>query len=103
MAVLINGPILIVSKTAVPAKSLKELIAWLKANHDRVVQGHNGSGGAQHLCGIELQRATGASWPFVPYRGAAPALQDVIGGRIDLMCPSPASLLAMVHNGLLRA
>jgi tripartite-type tricarboxylate transporter receptor subunit TctC len=103
VAVLINGPILIVSKTAVPAKTLKELIAWLKANHDRVAQGHNGAGGAQHLCGIELQRATGASWPFVPYRGAAPALQDVIGGRIDLMCPSPASSLAMVHNGLLRA
>jgi tripartite-type tricarboxylate transporter receptor subunit TctC len=95
VTVLINGPILIVSKTAVPAKNLKELVAWLKANHDRVAQGHNGSGGAQHLCGIELQRITGASWQFVPYRGAAPALQDVIGGRIDL--------LAMVHSGLLRA
>jgi tripartite-type tricarboxylate transporter receptor subunit TctC len=103
VAVLINGPILIVSKTAVPAKNLKELIPWLKANHDRVAQGHNGAGGAQHLCGIELQRITGASWQFVPYRGAAPALQDVIGGRIDLMCPSPASSLAMVHSGLLRA
>jgi tripartite-type tricarboxylate transporter receptor subunit TctC len=101
VAVLINGPILIVSKTAVPAKNLKELIPWLKANHDRVAQGHNGAGGAQHLCGIELQRITGASWQFVPYRGAA--LQDVIGGRIDLMCPSPASSLAMVHSGLLRA
>jgi tripartite-type tricarboxylate transporter receptor subunit TctC len=99
VAVLINGPIL----TAVPAKNLKELVPWLKANHDRVAQGHNGAGGAQHLCGIELQRITGASWQFVPYRGAAPALQDVIGGRIDLMCPSPASSLAMVHSGLLRA
>jgi tripartite-type tricarboxylate transporter receptor subunit TctC len=66
VAVLINGPILIVSKTAVPAKNLKELIPWLKANHDRVAQGHNGAGGAQHLCGIELQRITGASWQFVP-------------------------------------
>jgi tripartite-type tricarboxylate transporter receptor subunit TctC len=103
VAVLINGPILIVSKTAVPAKNLKELVAWLKANHDRVTQGHNGAGGAQHLCGIELQRITGTSWQFVPYRGAAPALQDVIGGRIDLMCPSPASSLAMVQSGLLRA
>jgi tripartite-type tricarboxylate transporter receptor subunit TctC len=103
VAVLISGPIVIVTKNAVPAKNLKELIPWLKANHDRVAQGHNGSGGAQHLCGIELQRTTGASWQFVPYRGAAPALQDVIGGRIDLMCPSPASSLAMVHSGLLRA
>jgi tripartite-type tricarboxylate transporter receptor subunit TctC len=103
VAVLISGPTLIVTKTAIPAKNLKELIPWLKANHHQVTQGHNGSGGAQHLCGIELQRITGASWQFVPYRGAAPALQDVIGGRTDLMCPSPASSLAMVQSGLLRA
>ena len=103
VALLISGPILIVTKTAVPASNLKELMAWLKANHAQVVQGHNGSGGAQHLCGIELQRIVGASWPFVPYRGAAPALQDVVGGRVDVMCPSPASSLAMVQSGLLRA
>jgi len=103
VALLISGPILIVTKTAVPAKNLKELMAWLKANHAQVAQGHNGSGGGQHLCGLELQRITGASWQFVPYRGAAPALQDVVGGRIDVMCPSPASSLAMVQSGLLRA
>ena len=103
VALLVSGPALIVSKTAVPANNLKELIAWLKTNHDKVVQGHNGSGSAQHLCGIQLQRAVGASWPFVPYRGAAPALQDMIGGRLDVMCASPASSLAMVGGGLLRA
>jgi tripartite-type tricarboxylate transporter receptor subunit TctC len=102
VTLLMNGPNLIVSKNAVPAKDLKELIAWLKANHANVTQGHNGSGGALHLCGVELQRITGASWPFVPYRGAAPALQDVIGGQIDVMCTSPASSLAMVRSGLVR-
>jgi tripartite-type tricarboxylate transporter receptor subunit TctC len=103
IALLVSGPTLIVSKTAVPASNLKELMAWLKANHDKISQGHNGSGGAQHLCGLELQRAAGASWPFVPYRGAAIALQDVVGGRVDVMCPSPASSLAMVDGGLIRA
>jgi tripartite-type tricarboxylate transporter receptor subunit TctC len=103
VALLVSGPTLIASKTAVPTSTLKELIAWLKANHEKVVQGHNGSGGAQHLCGIELQRAANATWPFVPYRGAALALQDMIGGRLDVMCPSPASSLAMVGGGLLRA
>jgi len=73
VALLISGPILIVTKTAVPATNLKELMAWLKANHAQVVQGHNGSGGAQHLCGV------------------------------DVMCPSPASSVAMVQSGLLRA
>ena len=103
VALVMSGPLLIVSKTAVPAANLKELMAWLKANHAQVTQGHNGSGGAQHLCGVELQRIVGASWQFVPYRGAAPALQDVVGGRVDVMCPSPASSLAMVQSGLLRA
>jgi tripartite-type tricarboxylate transporter receptor subunit TctC len=103
VALLMTGPTLIVSNNAVPAANLKELIAWLKANHDKVSQAHNGAGGAQHLCGLELQRGIGASWQFVPYRGAAPALQDVVGGRIDVMCPSPASSLAMVQGGLLRA
>src|SRR5262245_65298219 len=102
IALLVSGPALIVSKTAVPANNLNELIVWLKANHDKVVQGHNGSGSAQHLCGIQLQQVAGASWPFVPYRGAAPALQGMVGGRLDVMCPSPASALAMVRDGRLR-
>jgi tripartite-type tricarboxylate transporter receptor subunit TctC len=102
VALLMDGPNLIVSKNAIPASNLKELIAWLKANHAAVAHGHNGAGGALHLCGIELQRITGASWPFIPYRGAAPALQDMVGGRIDVMCTSPASSLAMVRGGLVR-
>jgi len=87
----------------VPARDLKELLAWLKTNHDRVSQGHNGVGGTQHLCGIELQNAVGTRWPFVPYRGAAPALQDLIGGQIDLMCAAPAASLALVRSGRVRA
>jgi tripartite-type tricarboxylate transporter receptor subunit TctC len=102
VALLMNGPLLIAGRNAVPASNLKELVAWLKANHATVAFGHNGSGGVLHLCGLALQRVTGASWPFIPYRGAAPALQDMIGGRLDVMCPSPASSLAMVRDGLLR-
>ena len=98
-----TSPYLIVTKNAVPAKDLKELVAWLKANHDKVSEGHNGAGGGQHLCGIDLQKNTGTEWQFVPYRGAAPALQDLIGGQIDLMCPLPGSSLAMVRSGAIRA
>ena len=102
VALLMNGPLLIVGKNAVPANNLKELIAWLKANPATVAFAHNGVGGVLHLCGLALQRAAGASWPFIPYRGAAPALQDMIGGRVDVMCASPASSLAMARGGLLR-
>ena len=102
VALLMNGPLLIVGKNALP-DNLKELIPWLKANHSTVAFAHNGAGGVLHLCGLALQRAAGASWPFIPYRGAAPALQDMIGGRVDVMCPSPASSLAMAREGLIRA
>ncbi len=102
ISLLMDGPNLIVSKNAVPATNLKELTAWLKANAKDVSSAHNGAGGALHLCGIELQRVTGATWPFVPYRGAAPALQDVVGGRIDAMCTSPASSLSLIRSGLVR-
>jgi tripartite-type tricarboxylate transporter receptor subunit TctC len=102
VALLMDGPNLIVSKNAIPARNLKELVAWLKANQTAVAHAHNGAGGVVHLCGIELQRITGASWPFIPYRGMAPALQDMVGGRIDVMCTSPASSLAMVRGGLVR-
>ena len=102
ISLLMDGPNLIVSKNAVPATNLKELTAWLKANAKDVSSAHNGAGGALHLCGIELQRVTGATWPFVPYRGAAPALQDVVGGRIDAMCTSPASSLSLIRSGMVR-
>jgi len=102
VALVMNGPLIIVGKTALPAKNLKELVAWLKANHSTVSFAHNGVGGTLHLCGLALQKAADASWPFIPYRGAAPALQDVIGGRVDVLCPSPASSLAMVHGGMIR-
>jgi len=102
VALLMNGPVLIAGRNEVPASNLKELVAWLKANHATVAFGHNGSGGVLHLCGLALQRVAGATWPFIPYRGAAPALQDMIGGRLDVMCPSPASALAMVRDGRLR-
>jgi tripartite-type tricarboxylate transporter receptor subunit TctC len=102
IGVLANSPYLIVSKTAVPATNLKELVPWLKASGGKIAQGHNGVGGGQHLCGINLQRAVNAQWSFVPYRGAAPELQDLVGGQIDLLCPLAGSALALARSGKIR-
>jgi tripartite-type tricarboxylate transporter receptor subunit TctC len=65
---------------------LHELMAWLKKNSEKVSQAHNGAGGGQHLCGIAMQNQIGVRWQFVPYRGGAPAMQDLLGGQIDFMC-----------------
>jgi tripartite-type tricarboxylate transporter receptor subunit TctC len=102
IGLLASSPYLIVSKTAVPATNLKELITWLRANGGKIAQGQNGVGGGQHLCGINLQRAINIQWPFVPYRGAAPELQDLVAGQIDLLCPLAGSALALARSGQIR-
>jgi tripartite-type tricarboxylate transporter receptor subunit TctC len=80
IALLPAYPFMLVSKNAVPAKNLKQLIDWLKANADKVTQGTVGTGTMQHLCGLSIQNRIGARWQFVPYRGGAPAMQDMLAG-----------------------
>jgi tripartite-type tricarboxylate transporter receptor subunit TctC len=103
IALLADSPYLIVSKTTVPAANLKEFIAWLRMSGGKIAQGHNGVGGGQHLCGIGLQRTLDVEWPFVPYRGAAPELQDLVAGQIDLLCPLAGSALSLARSGEIRA
>lgn len=96
-------PFLIVSNNAVPAKNLKELIAWIKQNPTKVTQGTVGIGTAQHLCGLALQKALGVTWQLVPYRGGAPAMQDLLSGQINFMCTASGSFLPLVRAGQIRA
>jgi tripartite-type tricarboxylate transporter receptor subunit TctC len=96
-------PFLMVTPTSVPATTLPELIAWIKDNPDKVLQGTVGTGTAQHLCGLLLQSRIGVKWRFVPYRGGAPAMQDLLGGQINFMCTATGSFLPLVRNGQIRA
>jgi tripartite-type tricarboxylate transporter receptor subunit TctC len=96
-------PFLLVTTNSVPATTLPELIAWIKDNPDKVLQGTVGTGTAQHLCGLSLQNRIGVKWRFVPYRGGAPAMQDMLGGQINFMCTATGSFLPLVRNGQIRA
>src|SRR6266700_3563497 len=99
-----TSPLLVLARNAMPAKDLKELIAWLKDNQGKVSQGHIGSGTLSHLCGLYMQATTGAAWTFVPYRGAAAALQDLTGGQIDLICAAPGGgSLPLARGGQIKA
>jgi tripartite-type tricarboxylate transporter receptor subunit TctC len=98
------SPLLVLARNTMPAKDLKELTVWLKANQDKVSQGHIGSGTLSHLCGLYMQSTAGATWPFVPYRGAAAALQDLTGAQIDLICAAPGgSALPLAREGRIKA
>jgi tripartite-type tricarboxylate transporter receptor subunit TctC len=103
VALLPSYPLLIVSKTAVPAADLKGLIAWIKGNAGKVTQGTVGYGTAQHLCGLSMQKAIGVTWQLVPYRGGTPVMQDMLAGQIDIMCTATGSFLPLVRSGQIRA
>ena len=96
-------PFILVTSNAVPAKSLKELMEWIKADPSKVSQGTVGAGTVQHLCGLSMQQMMGVSWQLVPYRGGAPAMQDLLAGQINLMCTASGSFLPLIRNGQIRA
>jgi tripartite-type tricarboxylate transporter receptor subunit TctC len=103
ISLIANNPQLIVSKNAVPATNLKELIAWVKANQDKITEGTAGAGSASHIGGIFFQQMTGTKFQFVPYRGSGPVMQDLLAGNIDLTFDQAANSLPQVRAGQIRA
>ena len=81
VAMIATNPQVIISKIAVPAKNLKELIAWISANQGKVLMGTGGVGGASHMAAIYFGNMIGVKFQFVPYRGGAPALQALLARR----------------------
>jgi tripartite-type tricarboxylate transporter receptor subunit TctC len=103
VAPLSVSALMIIGKAALPAKDVKELTAWLKTNGDKATMAHVGAGSGAHICGIYFQEKTGTRAQFVPYRGGAPAIQDLISGQIDLMCAEASQTLAHVRAGKIKA
>src|SRR6478672_1293667 len=98
-----NGPQLIIGKPALPAQNLKELIGWLKDNPGKATAGTAGPGSGSHVAGVFFQNQTGTSFSFVPYRGAGPALNDLMAGHIDVMFDQATNSLPQVRGGNVRA
>jgi tripartite-type tricarboxylate transporter receptor subunit TctC len=103
VSLLTATPLLIVGKTALPAKDGRELIAWLKANPDKASAATVGAGSAAHVCEVYFMQHTGTRFAVVPYRGGAPAMQDIIAGQMDLMCAEASQTLAYVRGGQMKA
>src|SRR5262245_828039 len=103
IALTTTVPLLIVAKKAMPANDLKELIAWLKANPDKASQGTGGPGNISHLAAVLFQKKTGAHVGFVPYRGSAAAINDLLAGHVDVMIDLAPNSLPHVHAGTIRA
>jgi tripartite-type tricarboxylate transporter receptor subunit TctC len=103
VSLLVTNPLLIVARKAMPAKDLRELIAWLKANPGKALQGTTGVGGSSEIAGVFFQKQTDTRYQLVPYRGAAPMMQDLMAEHIDLMMDFAANSIPQVRAGTIKA
>lgn len=103
VALLASFSLMIVARKDMPAKDLKEFIAWLRANPSKATQGSAGAGSMGHLGGVHFQNMTGTHFLHVPYRGSAPAMQDLVAGHIDMMIDAPVTILPQLRDGSIKA
>jgi tripartite-type tricarboxylate transporter receptor subunit TctC len=103
VALLPSNPMIIVSKNAVPAKSLAELLAWLKARPAPPTAGTAGAGSGSHIAGLYFENVSGIKLQYVPYRGTAPALNDLVAGQIDIIVDQTSNSISQVRAGTIRA
>ena len=102
VALLPSNPMIIVSKNAVPAKSLKELLDWLKARPAPATAGTAGAGSGSHIAGLYFENVTGIKLQYVPYRGTGPALNDLVAGQIDVIVDQLSNSINQVRAGTIR-
>jgi len=100
---LINEvPMTLVAKKDFPPKDLKELISYVKANKDKVNLANAGLGAASHLCGMLFMAAIQTELTTVPYNGTAPAMNDLLGGQVDLMCDQTTNTTSQIKAGKIK-
>jgi tripartite-type tricarboxylate transporter receptor subunit TctC len=98
-----NGPMVIVTRNDFPAKDLDEFIAYLRANGPRVNLAHAGVGSASHLCGLMMMSALNVKLNEIPYKGTGPALNDLMGGQVDVLCDQTSGTVPPVKAGRIKA
>ncbi|MFO1311967.1 MAG: tripartite tricarboxylate transporter substrate binding protein BugD [Burkholderiales bacterium] len=96
-------PMTIVSKKDFPPKDMKDLVAYVKANKDKVTYANAGVGSASHLCGMLLMSAIQTDVTTVPYKGTAPAMNDILGGQVDFMCDQTTNTTGQIKAGKIKA
>jgi tripartite-type tricarboxylate transporter receptor subunit TctC len=100
---LINEvPMTLVAKKDFPAKDLKELIAYVKANKEKVNLANAGLGAASHLCGMLFMSAIQTDLTTIPYKGTGPAMNDLLGGQVDIMCDQTTNTTSQIKGGKIK-
>jgi tripartite-type tricarboxylate transporter receptor subunit TctC len=103
VVLLPSNPMVVVSKNAVPAKSLDELLAWLRSRPTPAAAGTAGAGSGSHIAGLYFESVAGIKLQYVPYRGTAPAMNDLVAGQIDLIVDQTSNSINQIRAGTIRA
>jgi tripartite-type tricarboxylate transporter receptor subunit TctC len=96
-------PMTLISKSTLPANNYAELTTWMAANKGKINLAHAGIGAASHLCGLLFQNATKVEMQTVPYKGTGPAMIDLVGGQVDLMCDQTTNTTSQIEGGKVKA
>ncbi len=96
-------PMTLVARKNFPAKDFKELLAYVKANKSKVTYANAGLGSASHLCGMLFMTAIGTDLTTVPYKGTGPAMNDLLGGQVDIMCDQTTNTTSQIKGGKIKA
>lgn len=99
---VIDVPMTLVGRKDLPAKDFKELMAYAKANGDKINLAHAGLGAVSHLCGVLLRQAMGVSMTTVPYQGTGPAMNALLAGQVDLLCDQTTSTTPYIKAGSIK-
>ena len=100
---VVDVPMTFVAKAALPPSDFKGLVEYVKANKDKVTLANAGLGAASHLCGLLFMSAIGADLTTVPYKGTAPAMNDLLGGQVDIMCDQTTNTTSYIKSGKVKA
>jgi tripartite-type tricarboxylate transporter receptor subunit TctC len=103
LSIVVSAPLVVVVRNESPHKTLADLLAWARANPERLTHGSPGNGTTMHLTGEMFALATGTKFTHVPYKGSAPATQDLLGGQIESMFGDLLVTLPLIQGGKLRA
>ena len=96
-------PMTLIGKSTLPANNFAELLKWMEANKGKINLANAGLGAASHLCGLLLQSSLKIDMQTVPYKGTAPAMNDLLGGQVDLMCDQTTNTAGQIETGKVKA
>jgi tripartite-type tricarboxylate transporter receptor subunit TctC len=103
IALICMTPHIVAARKSVPANDLNGFVGWLKADQGKASAAHSGAGSPPHVALVLFQKMTGTDFRFIPYRGAGPAMQDLVAGQVDFLIDSPVTVVPQLRAGMIKA